>query len=203
MKDLGISALDKLIDQLAQLPGIGRKTAQRLALFILKSDTQFASDLANAIINLKQNTHLCKRCFNIAEDDLCAICSDPTRDQHKICVVEDIVDVMAIEETHTYSGLYHVLGGVISPLAGVSPDQLHIQELIRRVQEEDIDEVLLAINPSTEGETTIIYISEQLKPFNVKLTRLASGIPIGSHLEYLDMAPIGRAIQSRQELKKG
>ncbi|RLD13539.1 recombination protein RecR [candidate division KSB1 bacterium] len=203
MKDLGISALDKLIDQLAQLPGIGRKTAQRLALFILKSDTQFASDLANAIINLKQNTHLCKRCFNIAEDDLCAICSDPTRDQHKICVVEDIVDVMAIEETHTYSGLYHVLGGVISPLAGVSPDQLHIQELIRRVQEEDIDEVLLAINPSTEGETTIIYISEQLKPFNVKLTRLASGIPIGSHLEYLDMATIGRAIQSRQELKKG
>ena len=203
MKDLGISALDKLIDQLAQLPGIGRKTAQRLALFILKSDTQFASDLANAIINLKQNTHLCKRCFNIAEDDLCAICSDPTRDQHKICVVEDIVDVMAIEETHTYSGLYHVLGGVISPLAGVSPDQLHIQELIRRVQEEDIDEVLLAINPSTEGETTIIYISEQLKPFNIKLTRLASGIPIGSHLEYLDMATIGRAIQSRQELKKG
>ena len=203
MKDLGISALDKLIDQLAQLPGIGRKTAQRLALFILKSDTQFASDLANAIINLKQNTHLCKRCFNIAEDDLCAICSDPTRDQHKICVVEDIVDVMAIEETHTYRGLYHVLGGVISPLAGVSPDQLHIQELIRRVQEEDIDEVLLAINPSTEGETTIIYISEQLKPFNIKLTRLASGIPIGSHLEYLDMATIGRAIQSRQELKKG
>lgn len=201
MKELGITALDHLIDQLSQLPGIGRKTAQRLALFILKSDAEFATELAEAIVNLKQNTHLCKRCFNIAEDDLCAICADPTRDTHKICVVEDIVDVMAIEETHTYHGLYHVLGGVISPLAGVSPEQLHIKELIRRVQDEPIDEVLLAINPSTEGETTIIYISEQLKPFNIKITRLASGIPIGSHLEYLDMATIGRAIQSRQEMK--
>ncbi len=201
MKELGISALDHLIDQLSQLPGIGRKTAQRLALFILKSEPEFATELAEAIVNLKQNTHLCKRCFNIAEDDLCAICKDTSRDIHKICVVEDIVDVMAIEETHTYHGLYHVLGGVISPLAGVSPDQLHIKELIRRVQDEPIDEVLLAINPSTEGETTIIYISEQLKPFNIKITRLASGIPIGSHLEYLDMATIGRAIQSRQEMK--
>ena len=201
MKELGISALDHLIDRLSQLPGIGRKTAQRLALFILKSEPEFAVELAEAIVNLKQNTHLCKRCFNIAEDNLCAICKDSSRDIHKICVVEDIVDVMAIEETHTYHGLYHVLGGVISPLAGVSPDQLHIKELIRRVQDEPIDEVLLAINPSTEGETTIIYISEQLKPFNIKITRLASGIPIGSHLEYLDMATIGRAIQSRQEMK--
>ncbi len=202
MKDLGITALDNLIEQLARLPGIGRKTAQRLALFILKSDSQFANDLAEAILSLKQNTHLCKRCFNIAENELCTVCTDASRDRHKICVVEDIVDVMAIEETHTYRGLYHVLGGVISPLAGITPDQLHIAELIRRIQEEDIDEVLLAINPSTEGETTIIYLSEQLKPFNIKITRLASGIPIGSHLEYLDMATIGRAIQSRQEVKK-
>ncbi len=202
MKELGISALDNLIDQLSRLPGIGRKTAQRLALFILKSEPEFAEELVDAIVALKENTHLCKRCFNLAEDELCPVCSDPTRDTRKICVVEDIVDVMAIEETHTYHGLYHVLGGVISPLAGVTPEQLHIAELIRRVKEEEIDEVLLAINPSTEGEATIIYISEQLKPFNIKITRLASGIPLGSHLEYLDMATIGRAIQSRQEVKK-
>ncbi|NOX87634.1 MAG: recombination protein RecR [Calditrichaeota bacterium] len=200
MKELGISALDDLIDQFSQLPGIGRKTAQRLALFILKSSPEYANDLANAIINIKQNTRLCKRCFNVAEEEFCSICSDHNRDVHKICVVEDIVDVMAIEETRSYRGLYHVLGGVISPLSGVSADQLRIKELVERIQNENIEEVLLALNPSTEGEATIIYITRLLKNFNIRLTRLASGVPMGSHLEYLDVATIGKAIQSRQDL---
>ncbi len=200
MKELGISALDDLIDQFSLLPGIGRKTAQRLALFILKSSPEYANDLANAIINIKQNTRLCKRCFNVAEEEFCSICSDHNRDDHKICVVEDIVDVMAIEETRSYRGLYHVLGGVISPLSGVSADQLRIKELVERVQNENIEEVLLALNPSTEGEATIIYITRLLKNFNIRLTRLASGVPMGSHLEYLDVATIGKAIQSRQDL---
>jgi recombination protein RecR len=201
MKDFGISPLDDLIDQFARLPGIGKKTAQRLALFILKSDAEYANDLARAIVRLKEETTLCKRCFNIAEGELCDICSDPSRDAHKICVVEDIVDVLAIEEANSYHGLYHVLGGVISPLAGISEEQLHIKELVRRVQEENIEEVIIALNPSTEGEATIIHITRLLKDFDVRITRLASGVPMGSHLEYLDMATIGRAIQSRQEIK--
>ncbi len=202
MKELGIGVLDELIERLAQLPGIGRKTAQRLAIYILKSPEEYAQNLSQAILNVKHKTRLCARCFNVAEDELCAICQDPNRDVHKICVVEDIVDVMAIEETNTYRGLYHVLGGVISPLAGVTADQLRIQELVERVRQEPIEEVLLAINPSTEGEATIITIARLLKESDVRLTRLASGVPMGSHLEYLDGATIGMAIQTRQEIPK-
>ncbi|MHB2149427.1 recombination mediator RecR [Calditrichota bacterium LG25] len=202
MRELGISVLDELIGQLARLPGIGQKTAQRLAIFILKSNDEYAQDLAQAILNVKQKTRLCKRCFNVAEDELCAICSDPRRDAHKICVVEDIVDVLAIEETHTYRGLYHVLGGVISPLAGVNPEDLNIRALIDRVKNEPIEEVILALNPSTEAETTIIYITRLLKDMEVQISRLASGVPMGAHLEYLDGATIGMAIQSRQKINK-
>ncbi|APF20021.1 Recombination protein recR [Caldithrix abyssi DSM 13497] len=202
MRELGISVLDELIGQLARLPGIGQKTAQRLAIFILKSSDGYAQELAQAILNVKQKTRLCKRCFNVAEDELCAICSDPRRDTHKICVVEDIVDVLAIEETHTYRGLYHVLGGVISPLAGVNPEDLNIRSLIERVKNEPIEEVILALNPSTEAETTIIYITKLLKDMEVQISRLASGVPMGAHLEYLDGATIGMAIQSRQKISK-
>ena len=200
MNSLGISALDTLINELTRLPGIGRKTAQRLAIFILKSDVEFANKLTAAIQQLKSEIRLCKQCFNFSEKELCSICSDQRRDLLKICVVEDIVDIMAIEESNEYNGLYHVLGGVISPLSGVTPADIHIQELINRISTEKISEVLLAINPSTEGEATMIYISKLLKEDKVRITRIASGVPIGSHLEFLDAVTIGRAILTRQDL---
>ena len=200
MNTLGINALDSLINRLSRLPGIGRKSAQRLALFILKSDTAYSEALAEAIIKLKKETRFCSRCFNIAEGELCSICSSTQRDTTTLCVVEDIVDVMAIENSNEYKGLYHVLGGVISPLAGVLPTDLHLQELFERVKVEPIKEILLALNPSTEGEATMLYISQQLKDMPVRITRIASGVPIGSHLEYVDAATIGRAILSRQDL---
>ena len=200
MQLLGINALDQLINELSRLPGIGRKTAQRLAIFILKSDPQYAENLADAIIDLKQETQLCERCFNIAEDALCSICADTHRDPTKICVVEDIVDIFAIEASNEYKGLYHVLGGVISPLAGVTAENLHLNELIDRVKNGNVEEVLMALNPSTEGEATMIYISKLLSGLNIKVTRIASGVPIGSHLEYVDTVTIGRAISSRREL---
>ena len=200
MNTLGIDALDTLINQLSKLPGIGRKTAQRLALFILKSEPAYSEALAGAIVKLKQETRLCTRCFNIAESELCSICRSPQRDNHTLCVVEDIVDVMAIESSNEYKGLYHVLGGVISPLAGIMQNDLHMKELFERVEKEPIKEILLALNPSTEGEATMLYISRQLKESPVRITRIASGVPIGSHLEYVDAATIGRAILSRQDL---
>lgn len=196
----GINALDRLINELSRLPGIGRKTAQRLAIYILKGDAQYAENLADAIHDLKQKTQLCEKCFNIAEDALCSICKDTRRDITKICVVEDIVDIFAIEESNEYNGLYHVLGGVISPLAGVTAENLHLNELITRIKEEKIEETLMALNPSTEGEATMIYISKLLSNVDVKVTRIASGVPIGSHLEYVDTVTIGRAISSRREL---
>lgn len=202
MHVFGIASLDRLINELSYLPGIGRKTAQRLAVFILKSDPEYAGNLAQAILNVKKETRLCRECFNISENELCHICADPRRDHTTICVVEDVVDIFAIEASAEYRGLYHVLGGVISPLAGVTPDRLHIKELVDRVEKEKgtVQEVLLALNPSTEGEATMIYISRLVKEKKVKVTRIASGIPIGSHLEYVDTLTIGRAISTRQEL---
>lgn len=200
MKTLGIPSLDHLIQALTKLPGIGQKSAQRLALFILKSPPDYATELMDAIRDVKQKIRLCSRCFNVAEGELCAICNDSGRDQSQICVVEDIVDIMAIEEAQVFRGLYHVLGGVISPLAGVMPEDLHIPELVERVQAGGVKEVLFAINPSTEGEATMIYLSKILKPTGVRLTRIASGVPMGSHLEFLDTATIGRAISTRQDL---
>lgn len=197
---LGIEALDRVINELSRLPGIGHKTAQRLAIFILKSDSGYAENLADAIHELKIETRLCEKCFNIAQDKLCSICSDTHRDSSKICVVEDIVDIFAIEASNEFNGLYHVLGGVISPLAGVTAENLHLNELIERARIEHIEEVLMALNPSTEGEATMIYISKLLRDFNLKITRIASGVPIGSHLEYVDTVTIGRAISSRREL---
>ncbi len=193
-------ALDTLTDRLHRLPGIGRKTAQRLALFILRQDEEHADALADAILRVKRDIHFCTQCFNITEQPLCRICRDTRRDQKTICVVEDIVDIFAIEKSNEYRGLYHVLGGVISPLSGVSPNDLKIAELINRIEHGDVDEILLAINPSTEGEATMIYLSKLIKSFGKKVTRIASGIPIGAHLEYIDDATIGRAILSRREI---
>jgi len=166
----------------------------------LKSDHNYVSELADALLAVKENTRLCKQCFNISEDELCPICSDKRRESSLLCVVEDVVDIMAIEESHEFRGLYHVLGGVISPLSGVMPDDLHVRELTERIDSNGVKEVLLAINPSTEGEATMIYISRMLKDRDIRITRIASGVPLGSHLEFLDTATIGRAILTRRDL---
>jgi len=200
MDSFGIDSLDRLLNNLMKLPGIGRKTAQRLAVFILKSSSEYTSQLSDAINEVKQQICFCSQCFNIAEDELCRICSDTKRDQNRLCVVEDIVDIMAVESSHEYNGLYHVTGGVISPLQGIMPDDLHIRELVERVENNGIKEILLALNPSTEGDATMIYIAKILKDKDIRITRIASGVPIGSHLEFLDSATIGRAITARQDL---
>jgi recombination protein RecR len=193
-------ALENLIDHLHQLPGIGKKTAQRLAIFLLKAPEGAARGLSAAIINVLDEIHFCLNCFNITEKEYCQICENPRRDNSTICVVEDIVDIFAIEKSHEYNGLYHVLGGVISPLGGVSPEDLRIAELVSRIGQPEVLEVVLALNPSTEGEATMIYLSKILSGQGKKITRIASGIPLGSHLEYIDDATIGRAMLSRREI---
>lgn len=185
------------IEELSKLPGIGKKTAQRLALHILKSSTENVETLVNAINDLKIKIHFCKRCFNITEEDLCRICQSPKRDAGIICVVEEASDVIAVEKSHEYNGLYHVLGGVLSPLSGISPDELKIKELMKRFEDEDIKEIILALNPDTEGETTSLYLAKLLKPFKIKITRIARGLPIGGDLEFADEATIGRAMLNR------
>jgi recombination protein RecR len=188
------------IEELSKLPGIGKKTAQRLALHIIKSDKESAEKLAKAIIDLKEKLMLCKKCFNLSEDELCDICKNPKRDQSTICVVEEVSDVIAIEKSHEYNGLYHVLGGVLSPLMGIGAENLRIKELINRFHDEEIKEVILALNPDTEGETTSLYLAKLIKPLGVKVTRIARGIPIGGDLEFADEATIGKAMLNRIDL---
>lgn len=192
--------LDNLVNQFHKLPGIGKKTAQRLALHLLRVPDDYANNLSDAILRVKNEIRFCSRCFNITEAEICSICSDQRRDASTICVVEDIVDIFAIEKSNEYRGLYHVLGGVISPLAGILPADLKIQELFDRANETEVKEILLALNPSTEGEATMIYLSKAIHPMGKKVTRIASGIPLGAHLEFIDDATIGRAIISRREL---
>ncbi len=188
------------IEELSKLPGIGKKTAQRLALQILKTDQDSVDKLIKSIADLKIKLHFCKRCFNLAEDDLCDICKSAKRDISKICVVEEASDVIAIEKTNEYNGLYHVLGGVLSPLSGITAQDLKIKELLLRFDEEKIVEVILALNPDTEGETTSLYLARLIKPLNIKVTRIARGIPIGGDLEFADEATIGRAMLNRIDL---
>ena len=188
------------IDELSKLPGIGKKTAQRLAIHLLKSEDQNLENLITAMKDLKLKLRFCARCFNLSEDELCSICKSEKREKTVVCVVEEASDVIAIEKTHEYKGLYHVLGGVLSPLTGVNPDSLHIKELLKRFENEDIKEIILALNPDTEGETTSLYIAKLLKPFNVNVTRIARGLPMGGDLEFADDATIGRAIINRSSL---
>ena len=188
------------IEELSKLPGIGKKTAQRLAIYLLKSDDRQVDNLIKAVKDLKLKLRFCSRCFNLSEEELCNICKSDKREKTVICVVEEASDVIAIEKTHEYKGLYHVLGGVLSPLSGVTPDSLHIKELLKRFEEEDIQEVILALNPDTEGETTSLYLAKLINPLNVKVTRIARGLPIGGDLEFADDATIGRAILNRSSL---
>ncbi len=190
--------IQDLIEELARLPGIGRKTAARLAFHILNSSDQEASALARAIQEVKEKIQFCRICFNLTENDICPICKDPARNRSQLCVVEDPSGIIMLEKTNEYNGLYHVLGGVISPLDGIGAENLHIKELTARM--EQIEEVILALNPSTEGEATSIYLSRLLKPFSVRITRLARGIPQGSHLEFVDELTLSKALKSRMDV---
>ncbi|HET7034574.1 MAG TPA: recombination mediator RecR [Thermomicrobiaceae bacterium] len=190
----------KLIDEFAKLPGIGPKTASRLAYFVLRSSREDAIGLAEAILEVKERIVLCSRCFNITEQDPCAICSDPQRDHRIICVVEEPLDVVALDRTGEYHGLYHVLHGAISPVDGIGPDRLRIRELIERVKAEPPDEVILAMNPNIEGDATAMYVARQLVPLGVTVSRPASGLPVGGDLEYADEVTLGRALTGRRVL---
>ena len=189
-----------LIEEFSKLPGVGVKTAQRLTFFILRSPTDQARRLAEAIIRVKESIIYCSRCFNITETDPCMICSNPNRDQEVICVVEEPLDVLALDKTGVYKGLYHVLHGALSPIEGIGVKDLRIEELIERVRKGNVREVILATNPNFEGEYTANHIQKELKPFNVRVTGLARGLPMGGDLEYADEGTLGRAIEGRRDL---
>ncbi len=190
--------VENLIEQFQHLPGIGRKTAQRLAFFVLSLPAEEAEAFANAVIDAKKSVKFCKTCQNLTDSEQCQICADEGRDKTSICVVADPKDVIAIEKTREYRGLYHVLHGCISPMNSVGPDDIRVKELLERVAAEDIEEIIMATNPDTEGEATAMYISRLLKPFGVRVTRLAYGIPVGGHLEYADEITLMRALEGRR-----
>lgn len=194
------SSLETLIDKFASLPGIGRKSAQRLAFHVLGLPDAEAEAFAAAIVDAKCSVHCCKICQNLTEGDVCSICSNDGRDKGLVCVVSEPRDVLSIERGHEYKGTYHVLHGVLSPMSHVGPDDIRIKELLVRAAENDIEEVIMATNPDTEGEATAMYISRLLKPFKIKVTRLAYGIPVGSNLEFADDATLSRAIEGRTEM---
>ncbi len=189
-------SLNQLIEEFSQLPGIGRKSAQRLALYILKLPKDEVMKIAQALVNVKEKMRYCSTCWNFTETDPCGICSSPKRETNAICVVEEPSDVLALERTHEYKGLYHVIGGSLSPLEGIGPDDLKVKELLVRINQ-GIEEIILALNPNIEGEATTIYLSRLLKPLGVKVTRLARGIPIGGDLEFADEATLTRALKGR------
>lgn len=191
-------ALQRLLDELGRLPGIGPKSAQRIAYYLLESDAEEARRLAAAILDVKEQVHFCPVCFYYATGDTCDICADASRDRSTVCVVSEPRDVTAIERTGAYHGLYHVLGGVISPMDKVGPEQLHVKELLSRLASGEVKEVILATNPDVEGETTATYLSRILKPLGVQVSRLASGLPVGGDLEYADEVTLGRAIEARR-----
>ena len=202
-----VDSLEKLIEEFSKLPGIGKKTAQRMAFYILKSKKEVTEALAQALLDVKEKVHYCSVCFNITEGDPCSICKDEKRDRSIICVVEEANDVVALEKTNQYKGLFHVLGGVLSPLDGIGPDDLKIKELLLRLKgpkdpasrEKQVKEVILATNPNTEGEATAIYLAKLIKPLGIKVTRIARGLPAGGDLEYADQVTLANAIEGRVE----
>lgn len=193
-------SVTELIDTLAELPGVGPKTASRLTFFLLRGGTDLPLRLADALRELKERTRFCSVCHNITEEDPCPICSDPQRDRSTICVVEEPLDVLAIERTEQYDGLYHVLHGALSPMDGVFAENLHISELLHRVQEDAIDEIILATNPTGEGDYTAAYLLSKLETMGVRITRLGRGLPVGGDLEYADQVTLANALDRRQEL---
>jgi len=197
-------AVQRLIDELTKLPGVGPRTAQRLAFHLLKLPPEEALPLAQALIEVKERVRFCRRCFNLTEQELCPICSDPSRDRSTICVVEEPADLISIERTHEYHGLYHVLGGALSPLDGVGPQKLRLKELFDRVRSEEVRELIVATNPNMAGEATALYIAEELRPLvasgTLRITRPAAGLPMGGDLEYADEVTLGRALAGRRDL---
>ena len=190
-------ALERTIEELAKLPGMGRKSAQRIAMHLLKKEEVDVFRLADSLVHLKKSTTTCSVCQIVTDRDPCPICSSPKRDSRLVCVVEDLKDVYAIERTNEYKGRYHVLGGVISPMENLGPDQIRVKELVQRVGSGEIDELIMALNPDAEGEATSFYIQKLVRPFEIKITRIAQGIPLGSELEFIDEATLSRAIEGR------
>lgn len=193
-------ALERLVTELSRLPTIGRKTAQRLAFYLLKQPKEDVTRLSQALLDVKEKIGRCSVCYNVTESDPCVICSNPKRDRHMICVVEEANDVLAIEKIDQYRGLYHVLGGVLNPLEGIGPADLRVTQLLERV-DESVSEIILAINPNIQGDATVMFLVEQLKNHPVRVTRIARGIPIGSDLEFADMNTLSRAIEGRMKLQ--
>ena len=194
------STMSRLIDELARLPGIGRKSAQRLAFSIVKDKQENVEALASSILEARANVRWCKVCCTMTDGDVCPICGDPTRDRTTIMVVEDSRDMVAYEKTRGYKGLYPILQGVISPMAGTEPGDLRIRELLERLRDETVQEVILATNPTVEGETTALYIARLIKPLGLKVTRIANGVPVGGDLEYIDEVTLTRALEGRTDL---
>ena len=192
--------MQSLVDELGRLPGIGPKSAQRIAFYLLKSAPEDANRLARAVVEAKERVSWCRRCFNFAEGELCVYCRDDRRDSSLLCVVEEPRDIVAVERTQEYRGRYHVLLGAISPIEGIGPDQLKVKELLARVNDEGVKEVILATNPNIEGEATAMYLARLLKPAGLKVTRIASGLPVGGDLEYADEVTLGRALEGRREV---
>jgi len=196
-------AVQVVIDELGRLPGIGPKSAQRLAFHLMKVSVEDTSRLTVAIDEMKAKVRFCDRCFNLAEGDLCVVCTDDRRDASVLCVVEDPRDIVAVERTGEFRGRYHVLGGAISPIEGIGPDQLRVRELLVRLEPEGVEEVILATNPNIEGEATAMYLARLLAPLGMDVTRIASGLPVGGDLEYADELTLGRALEGRRRLDGG
>ncbi len=192
--------LENLIERLCGLPGIGPKSAQRIAFFLMSVPRQDAVEIARAIVEVKDRVRFCARCFNVSEDELCSICKDARRDDNVICVVEEPRDVIAIERSGRFRGRYHVLGGAISPIDGVGPEELRFRELMERLREGSVDELIAATNPNAEGEATAMYLAQLVRPLGVKVTRIARGLPVGGDLEYADEVTLGRALDGRTDL---
>jgi recombination protein RecR len=192
--------LARLVREFSRLPGIGEKTATRLALFVLRADGEYAQSLADALVAVKLETRLCSRCFALTEADPCGVCADPRRVGDVICVVEDPADLLAIERAGEFRGHYHVLHGALAPLDGIGPDDLKILPLLERLRAEVVQEVILATNPTAEGEATALYVAKLVKPLGVRVTRIARGLPVGSDLEYVDALTVGRAMEGRRDM---
>lgn len=195
-----IETLQHLAEQFGRLQGVGKKSAMRMAFSVIELDAEAAEEFANAIIEAKQRIHECPICGNLTDKELCAVCEDETRDRSVICVVEDVKSVMSIEKVREFKGVYHVLGGVISPINGITPDKIRFAELLARINRDGANEVIVATNPTPDGEVTAMYISKYLKPLGIKVTRLAYGIPVGSELEFADEVTLGRALEGRQDV---
>jgi recombination protein RecR len=192
--------VQSLVDELGRLPGIGPKSAQRIAFYLLKAAPEDAKRLARAVVEAKERVSWCRRCFNFAEGELCVYCRDDRRDSSLLCVVEEPRDIVAVERTQEYRGRYHVLLGAISPIEGIGPDQLKVKELLARVNDEGVEEVILATNPNIEGEATAMYLARLLKPLGLRVTRIASGLPVGGDLEYADEVTLSQALEGRREM---